>query len=276
MTQRFLWNAVIVEPQITRQRAVQIRAADKARAGEYLADTPVEAFEHTVGLRMPWRDQTVFDLLLATNLVEDMRAAGVALAGGAEAVGEGLGVVGEHGAHVEGGALVYAREKASGRGGLLVIEHFQVHPARGPVDGDVQVAPGRLIGHLRQVFDVDVQVARVIGPEAAGRGVRFGCRRAHVLKPRHAVAAQAAIQARAADPGVDESAGDDRQVIKRQQQGAAQLHHDRFLGCAERRLQPVRGMGAVQRVFTRLPLAHRHLTDPVALRQHRYRFRRRP
>jgi len=39
------------------------------------------------------------------------------------------------------------------------------HPPYGPVDGDEQVRPGGLTGHLRQEFDVDMQEAGLTGRE---------------------------------------------------------------------------------------------------------------
>lgn len=42
------------------------------------------------------------------------------------------------------------------------------HPARGPVDGHEEVAPGRLIGHLRRVLHIQVHVPRIVGFEGLG------------------------------------------------------------------------------------------------------------
>ena len=44
-------------------------------------------------------------------------------------------------------------------------------PARGAIDGDVQVAFLLLVGHLGQVLDVDVHVARLIVFEGLVTGV---------------------------------------------------------------------------------------------------------
>lgn len=39
---------------------------------------------------------------------------------------------------------------------FLVVSHFQVDPAGGPVNGDQQITLLEIIGHWGQVFDVQV------------------------------------------------------------------------------------------------------------------------
>jgi len=59
---------------------------------EQLADAAVEALDHAVGLRVSGFDQAVLDSVLGTDLVESVVAGGLALSGGAEAVGKPLAI----------------------------------------------------------------------------------------------------------------------------------------------------------------------------------------
>ena len=49
-----------------------------------------------------------------------------------------------------------------GTGGCLVGLDLHKHPACSPVDGHKQIAPFRLILHLRQILHIHVQIARLI------------------------------------------------------------------------------------------------------------------
>lgn len=70
------------------------------------------------------------------------------------------------------GALQIAQEPAGvGRGLRRVDAHED--PACRPVDGHEEVAAAVLVGHLGQVFDVDVQIAGLVGLEGAVRGLGF-------------------------------------------------------------------------------------------------------
>ncbi len=97
--------------------------------------------------------------LVGTHPIEGMGAGGLALAGGAEAVGKLLAVVGEERADVERSLLDQACEKAAGGGGGSVLEDLDVDPTGGAIDGGKQVRALVLVGHLRQVLDIDVHKA---------------------------------------------------------------------------------------------------------------------
>ncbi len=60
-----------------------------------VGDASVEAFDHAVGLRDSRLDQVVFDVVASADPIEGMGTGWLALAGGAEAVGKFLAVVGE-------------------------------------------------------------------------------------------------------------------------------------------------------------------------------------
>lgn len=50
--------------------------------------------------------------------------------------------------------MAQAFEEGSGAGGVFIVEQFQADPARRAVDGDEQIGPDALIGHLRQVLRI--------------------------------------------------------------------------------------------------------------------------
>lgn len=86
------------------------------------------------------------------------------------------------------------------------------------------------------------------------------------------MSAQAAIQARARDFGMDELPGHHEQVIEGQQQELAQFHHHKFLLRRKCRVQGLRPMRAIPRIRARPPLAQGGHRPVVASRQQRARL----
>ena len=100
-------------------------------------------------------------------------------------------------------------------GGLGVVDADE-HPAGRPINGDEQVAPGRFFSHLRQILDVDMQIAGRIGLERLVLGPgRFRPQIAQIAHP-FAIGlepmaltgspAQTPVQSRARDIRVEELA----------------------------------------------------------------------
>ena len=103
--------------------------------------------------------------------------------------------------------------------GLVAIAAHE-DPPHCSVDRHENIAPVSLIGHLWQVIDVDVQEARLVvleGLQGLGLAFDLGLQASEV---GDAVTAQAAVQARARDVGVDELPSYDQQVAQRQLQRA--------------------------------------------------------
>ncbi len=95
---------------------------------------------------------------------------------------------------------------------------------------------------VRQVFDVDMQEAGLVGLE---RLVWLrGCLGPQGIEIAHTKAAQAAIQTRARQIGVENLARDGQQVIQ-QQQHPAQFDRHGFLCRGQHRRQRTRGVRAV-------------------------------
>ncbi len=91
--------------------------------------------------------------------------------------------------------------------GVLVLADLQVHPASGPVDDHEQILAGCLVLHLGQVLDVDVHKARLVGLEPlGGLGSCLVAIPLPLQGPEvgHTVTAEAAIQRRTAETGLDE------------------------------------------------------------------------
>ena len=101
--------------------------------------------------------------------VHRMVARGLALTRGAEAVGELLAIVREYLADLEWRFPDQRCQKSLGRGGAPGLANLQVHPAGDPLDGHEQIAAGTSSCILRQVFDIDVNKARLASPAPLGR-----------------------------------------------------------------------------------------------------------
>ena len=159
---------------------------------EYIANAPIEALHYPVGLGRPGLGQPVLDAKFRAQPVELMFSSGLALARGKQAVCELFAVVRQQLDDPQRAGLVHGlQETACARGRLVTFNHHE-HPARGPVDGHEQVAAPGLIGHLRQILDVHVQVARLVCLEGFVWLLRFD--RLEGVEVAYAVAAQTAVQ----------------------------------------------------------------------------------
>lgn len=116
-----------------------------------------------------------------------------------QAVGKGQVVVREQRFHDKRRLLPEIVQKTQGRFARLLSVAFQVDPTAGSVDGHKQVGAVVLIAHLRQVLDVDVEVAGYVVLKALlGRGLALG-RRDKVLALRDAMTDQQPLQRRVPD-----------------------------------------------------------------------------
>ena len=167
MTQVFLWDVVIIEVKRLLQGGFQMPGRDERGGFQHLGDAAVEAFDHAVGLGVMGFDEAMVDAVGGTGLVEDVLAGGRALAGGAEAVGELFAVVGQHAAKDERPLSAQALQETGGVR-RFVRPNLKVDSAAGPIDGRDQITVFGLVGHLGQVFDVDVHEARLVVFEGLG------------------------------------------------------------------------------------------------------------
>ena len=92
---------MIVERRVALQGVIEVLAGAKACGVEHVADAPVEAFDHAVGLWAGGSDQAMLNSVLGAEAIDRVAADGFALAGGFEAVGELLAVVGQQCGDVE-------------------------------------------------------------------------------------------------------------------------------------------------------------------------------
>ena len=105
----------------------------------------------------------MLDAELLAQPVEHVCAAGfLLLPAGREAISELAAVVGQQLNDLDGAGLPHLRQQIDAAAAGLVGIQFDVDPTRGAVDGDEQVVARRLVGHLRQVLDIDVHEARLV------------------------------------------------------------------------------------------------------------------
>ena len=181
-------------------------------------------------------DQAVFDAEQGTLAIERMLA-GRLFRLASEAVGELAAIVGQQFDDLHRRGRVQAAQEVGATGLALIAIDPQEDPSRGAVDGDEQVAPSALVGHLRQVFDVHV--------DEAGRVVLEGFahdRRVLVLDraATDPMTLHTARQAGARDRGIEELPHHHQQVIQRQPERAANLHRHGLLRGGQRAMQGVR------------------------------------
>lgn len=256
---------MVVQGHVTHERLLQILATGESMRFEYIGNAPIEAFDHAVGSGRAWLSQAVLNVQCLAQLVKLMVARGLALTAGKQPVGELFAVIGQNFLHLDRASLVQGVEERSCGGGRLVALDLNEHPASGAVNGHKQIAPAGLVGHLGQVFDIDVDVPRLVAFEGFVRlrGL-FGLERVEVT---NAVAAKTPIKARACGLGAKKFAGDGQQVVQGQKQGLAQFDHDVFLCRCERGLKPVRGVRCVMKAVSAFPFVDGAFTHAVAQRQ---------
>ena len=213
------------------------------RRRQLVGHTAVEPLDHPIGLWLPRLDEPVLDPMLAAHLVEQVAPRGLSLALRGETVRELAPVVRQDRADLHGRSLEEALQERGSVPGRFGGPDLKVHPPGGAVDGDEEVLVHLLVRHLRQMLDVDVDVARLVRLELLGL-LPFNLRH-QVLQRADAVALEAAVQRRPGELGLDELADDGQQVVDRQEQRAPQFDDDRLLGRREGRPQVVRRVGAI-------------------------------
>lgn len=194
-----------------------------------------------------------------------MVARGLALTAGKQPVGELFAVVGQNFLHLDRARLVQCiQERASGSGRLVAFD-LNEHPARGAVNGHEQITPAGLVGHLGQVFDIDMDEPRLVAFEnfVRLRGL-FGLERIEVT---NAVAAQATVKTRARGLRANELTRNSQQVIQGQQQHLSKIDHDAFLSGCQCGLKSVRGVRCDMKAVSALPLVNGAFTHAVTQRQ---------
>ena len=232
---------------------------------EHIGNTSVEALDHAVGSGHAWLGQAMFNVQGLAQLIKLMVARGLTLTAGKQPVGELLAVVGQDFLHLDWASFMQSVQKrASGSRRLMALD-LNKHPARGAVNGHKQIAPAGLVGHLRQVFDIDVNKPRLVDLEGF-----VGLRRFfwfEGVEVAHAVTAKTPIKARASGLRAKKFASDGQQIIQRQKKRLSKFDHDLFLSGCERGLQPLRGVGRVMKALSALPLVDGAFTHAITQRQ---------
>ncbi len=156
------------------------------------------------------------------------------------------------------------KKRASGSGRLVALD-LNEQPARCAVNSHEQIAPTSLVGHLGQVFDIDVEEHRIIAFKGfvwqSGFFGREGVEVANAV-------AVTPIEARACGIGAKKVEGDGQQVVPEQKQRISQFDHDFFLCRSKRDLKSVRGVRGLMKSVTALPFVAIALTHDVAERQY--------
>lgn len=140
----------------TGQENFQIVMAGDIDAENFARDTAVEAFNHAVGLGG----------IGSGGAAGDFEAS----AGAFEIIGGKAGsAIRQHMSDPEREGFLCLSEKGDRIGGGLSIVNGEMHEAGAAINGNVEVALAHVpvcSPQLRQVFDVDVDVAEIIIPEA--------------------------------------------------------------------------------------------------------------
>lgn len=266
-----LVQMIVVEPSVAQEGLLEGLAAEEVMAAQHFLDTAVEAFHHAVGLGPTWTGEPMLDAQRGAQLIEGVPPGGCALARGEEAISELLAVVGEDRADAQRAGLGQGGQEGTRRSCALGALELDEHPVRGSVDGHEQVASSILIGHLGQVFHVDVHVARLVRGKGCVRGLaRLRLQR---LEVAHPVAVSAVTQPRARTIPVDELAHDRQRIIRRQPPRLAQLHRDDLLRRRQGGRQPMRRVRPVFEARAVLPLEDAHGGHTVAPSQRLDRLR---
>jgi len=76
MIQCLLSDVAVIEVGIPMECGFEIRGGPKVMVLQCLGNPGIQAFDHTMGLRMAWRNQAMFEALLGTGLIKEIVAGG--------------------------------------------------------------------------------------------------------------------------------------------------------------------------------------------------------
>ena len=149
-----------VQSDIPHQHLGHVLGAVEAVGFEDICNAFIKTLYHPMGLGRSGVGQSVFNTQRFAQLIKLVFPAGFSLPAGKQAVLELLAVVGQQLLNSDRASFVQRLEETAGTVGRLVPFDLHKHPARGAVHGYEQAAALALIGHLRQVLHVHVQVDR--------------------------------------------------------------------------------------------------------------------
>ena len=188
---------MIIPPYLAAEGVRQALGRIAAGGGQHRADAAIAARDPAVSLRMTGLDEAVIDAVAIAGAVAAMTPGGITFTGGAEAIGKFLAVIGQDLLHREGRLREESLQKTGRIHGGFLAEHLHLHPARGAIDADAQIAMGVFVRHPRQLLDIDRDEARLIILKGFLGLIVVFWRRDQGLEIRDALPAQAAIQTRA-------------------------------------------------------------------------------
>ena len=169
--------------------------------------------------------------------------------------------------------------QASRIGGGLGFVDADEHPAGRPINRHKQVAAGRFVSHLRQILDVHVQIAGLIGLERLV--LRSGAFRLQIAQIANPMPPQTPVKPRARDLRVEKlpQRAIEGALVQAQWRAPAGRRSTPTASCAEpphsllrrgqRGLKPLRRVTAVMNALTMPPFVNGLLSRPVSLCQNR-------
>ena len=129
---------------------------------ENFLNPPVKPFNHAIRLRMAWRYKAMLDFVSWTFLVEWMVTSGFSLPVGIESVSEFLTIVCQDFCYDKRCLFDQVSQKCFGWVSRFWGLNFQEDPSCCPVNGHKGVFPGVFIGHLREIFHINMNKSRQI------------------------------------------------------------------------------------------------------------------
>ena len=183
-------------------------------------DPAIGPLNHAVCMRPHGWGKAMLDAEIGAKLVELMLSRCRALTQTKQPFGESLSVVGQYQGDLHRGWARQITQEAARIGSSLCWINADKDPACRPVDGHKVLTPSVLVGHLQQVFDVDMQLARLIC--LGGRMCRLGFFWLQFGQVAYTMTVQAAIETGPGNMLVQELAHNSEQVIERQEQGRSQ------------------------------------------------------
>lgn len=194
------------------QCLLQILCTVEAMRVQHLAKPSVETLHHAVGAWCSGACEPVLYPELLAQQIKLVITAWLLLVLAKQTIRELFAVVREDRADVETGRFLQGSQKCSRGGCCLVLLDLNEHPTRSSVNGHKDISALVLVLHLRQVFHIDMHIARLIGFERLAFVLGSSGRR----QARMPSATQQSIQRRAAHRRFNEFVDDCQQVIQRQ------------------------------------------------------------
>ena len=153
---------MIVKRDISEQSLLKVFSGVEAMGVEDIGNAAVETLDHAVNLRLSPLDQWMFNPQSQTKLVKLVVSGWLMFLATKEIICEFLATIGQYFCDLYRAGLVQGDQERFGAACAFLELNRNKNPTDCPVNRHEEIATFEFIRHLRQLFDIDMDIARLI------------------------------------------------------------------------------------------------------------------